>query len=55
MSINDPHLEAQMRLEESHPDARPPEPDRFTRQIAWVIVGVGAVAILAWLVTVLQH
>jgi hypothetical protein len=52
MSINDPHLEAQMELESRSPLDGAPPPASFTRAQAWVLVGVAAAAFGGWLLYV---
>jgi hypothetical protein len=50
VSINDPHLEAQMELESRRPLAQEPAPASFANKQAWVLAGVVVAFLLGWVV-----
>jgi hypothetical protein len=55
MSLNDPHLEAQMELENRHRNSVAPAPESFANRLALVVGVLVGLAGLAWLVAVLLH
>jgi hypothetical protein len=53
MSLNDPHLEAQMELENRYPHRAEPAPQRFNRRVALAIGLSVALLALVWLAIVI--
>ena len=47
--LNDPHIEAMMETDARHPRHEEEPPPSFKNEQFWIVLGAGAVGILAWI------